>query len=119
VAEALRWGVCLIVGVPSALLILLNWLSVAGGALEAVKTGQSRNVSFCPPFLCGVAGSAACIACPWPGMWQWAFLPLLLDPSIALLLIASVLHVAARIGGFQSPFDRDEPPGPSGSRHLD
>jgi hypothetical protein len=40
--------------------------------------------------------------------------PRLLDPSIALLLAASALHVVARLGGLRSPFDGrpPEPPEP-------
>jgi hypothetical protein len=44
-------------------------------------------------------------------VWRWAWVPPLLDPSIALLLIASVLHVVARVGGLRSPFDGKPPPG--------
>jgi hypothetical protein len=110
-ADLLLWAVSLILGVPSALLILLNWLIVGEAAVEAVRHGKSRRFSFCPPFLCGVAGAVACLSCPWPGVWCWAWLPVLLDPSIALLLLASLLHVVARVGGLRSPFD-----GPENSR---
>src|SRR5262245_6444782 len=109
--EALLWAVCLLLGVPSALLILGNWLIVVGAAVEAARGGRSRSFSFCPPFLCGAAGAVACLACPWPGVWRWAWVPPLLDPSIALLLAASALHVVARVGGLRSPFD-GRPPQP-------
>jgi hypothetical protein len=107
--EALLWVVCLILGVPSALLIPLNWLSFVGWVIAA-RRGYKGGHSFAPPFLCGIAGAVACLICPLPGVWRWAWVPPLLDPSIALLLAASVLHVVARIGGQPSPFDR-EPPG--------
>jgi hypothetical protein len=107
--EALLWAVTLILSVPSALLIPLNWLIVVGAVVEAVRRGRSRAFSFCPPFLCGVAGAVACLTCPWPGVWRWAWVPPLLDPSITLLLAASVLHVVARIAGLRSPFDGRPP----------
>src|SRR5688500_3434441 len=104
-ADVLLWAVCLILGVPSALLILGNWLIVIGAGVEAARHGKSKSFSFCPPFLCGIVGAAACLVCPVPGSWHWAWLPLLIDPSIGLLLLCLPLHVIARIGGLPSPFD--------------
>jgi hypothetical protein len=98
------WTLTLILGVPSALLIPLNWLSFVGW-LIAVRRGHKGGHSFAPPFLCGIAGAVACLVCPWPGVWRWAWLPLVLDPSIALLLAVSVLHVVARLTGRPSPFN--------------
>jgi hypothetical protein len=103
-ADALRWAVCSILGIPSALLILLNWLIVIEAAVEVGRRSKSLSFSFCPPFLCGGAGAAACLACPWPGVWCWAWLPPLFDPSIALLVLCSALHVVARVGGLR-PFN--------------
>ena len=114
--DALRWAVSLVLGVPSALLILLNWLIVVDAAIEAAKRGRSRSFSFCPPFVCGVAGAVACLACPWTGACYWAWLPPLLDPSIALLLLVSVLHVVARVGGLRSPFDGEPAQTPNGAK---
>jgi len=107
--EVLRWAFCLILGVPSALLIPLNWLSFIGWVV-AVRRGNKGGHSFAPPYLCGVAGAVACFICPWPGAWRWAWVPPLLDPSIALSLAAVVLHVVARVAGFRSPFDREPQP---------
>jgi hypothetical protein len=45
-------------------------------------------------------------------------LPLLLDPSIVLLVVASVLHVLARVGGLRSPFDSEPPRPPDEQRHA-
>jgi len=108
--EIMLWAVTLILGVPSALLIPLNWLSFVGWAVESARGKKTGGFSFCPPFLCGVAGAIACLVCPWPGVSWWAWLPPLLDPSIFLLLAASALHVVARIGGLPSPFDGKPPP---------
>jgi hypothetical protein len=109
--DALLWAVCMLLGVPSALLIPLNWLSFVGWVVESARGKRPGGFVFCPPYLCGVAGAIACLVCPWPGVWRWAWVPPLLDPSIALLLIASVLHVVARVGGLRSPFDGKPPPG--------
>jgi hypothetical protein len=106
--EGLRWTITLILGVPSALLIPLNWLWFIGWVIE-VRSGYKGGHSFAPPFLCGVAGAVACLVCPWPGVRRWAWVPPLLDPSIALLLVVSALHVVARLGGLQSPFDSRPP----------
>ena len=54
--EALQWTACLILGVPSALLIPLNWHSFVGW-LIAVRRGHKDGHSFAPPFLCGIAGA--------------------------------------------------------------
>ena len=109
--EALLWIVSLALAVPSALLIPLNWLSVIGWVIAAPR-GYEGGHSFAPPFLCGIAGAVACVICPWPGVWRWAWVPPLLDPSIALLLAASALHVVARLGGLRSPFDGRPPQAP-------
>ena len=103
--DALRWAVCLILGIPSALLIPLNWIIVIEAAIEVTRRGKSRSFSFAPPFVCGIAGAIACVACPWPNVRSWAWLPPLLDPSIALMLACLVLHVVARVGRLRSPFD--------------
>src|SRR5262249_56457659 len=90
-------------GVPSALLSPLNWLSFIGWAV-AVRGGHKGGHSFAPPFLCGVAGAVACLVCLWPGVWRWAWVPPLLDPSIVLLFAAAVLHVVARLLRVRAPF---------------
>jgi hypothetical protein len=115
--EALLWTIPLILGVPSALLIPLNWLSFIGWVV-AVRRGHKGGHSFAPPFLCGVAGAVACLACPWPGVWRWAWVPPFLDPSIALLLAASVLHMVARLAGLRPPFDGQPPQPPDDQRQA-
>jgi hypothetical protein len=107
--EAMLWAVTLILGVPSALLIPLNWLMFVSWAVESARGKRTGNFSFCPPFICGVAGAVACLVCPWPGVSWWAWVPPLIDPSIALLFAAFVLHVVARIGRLRSPFDGKPP----------
>jgi len=116
--ETLQWTACLILGVPSALLILLNWLSLIGYVL-AVRSGHKGGHSFAPPFLCGIAGAVACLVCPWPGAWRWAWVPPLADPSIGLLLVCCVLHLVARLAGLRSPFDKRPPEPPTEPRHAE
>jgi hypothetical protein len=109
--EGLRWTLTLTLGVPSALLLPLNWLALIGWAIE-VRRGYRGGHSFAPPFLCGVAGSVACLVCPWPGVWRWAWVPPLLDPSIALLLASLALQALARLRGLRSPFEGRPPQAP-------
>jgi hypothetical protein len=111
----MMWAVTLLLGVPSALLIPLNWLGFIGW-MAAVRRGHKGGYSFAPPFLCGIAGAIACLVCPWPGVWRWAWVPLLLDLSILLLLAAAVLHVVARLIGSRSPFDSQPPEPPEEQR---
>jgi hypothetical protein len=107
--QGLWWAVTLTLGVPAGLLALGNWLIVVGAAVEAARQGRSKTFSFGLPFVAGLAGAVACLACPLPGLWHWAWLPLLLDPSIALLVLACVMHGVARAGGLRSPFDGAPP----------
>jgi hypothetical protein len=104
--DVIRWTICLLLGVPSFLLILGNWAIVIGAAVEAAKRGKSRTFSFAPPFLCGIAGAIASFVCPIPEVRRWAWLPPLVDPSIAIMLVSVILHIVARIIGKPSPFDR-------------
>ena len=110
--ETVAWAVCLLLGVPAALFTLFNWLSFVGYVIACLR-GYSGSHSFAPPFLCGIMGAVTCLVCPLPGAWHWAWVPLLIDPSIGLLLPAAVLHVVARVVGWSSPFDREPSQPPS------
>jgi hypothetical protein len=116
--EALLWTITLILGVPSALLIPLNWLSIIGYVVER-RRGYKGGHSFCPPLLCGIDGAVACLVCPWPGVWRWAWVPPLCDPSIVLVLAAVFLHVVARLTGLRSPFDGKAPRPPNAQSHAE
>lgn len=109
--DVLLWTITLILAVPSALLIQLNWLSFISWAI-ARRRGNKGGHSFAPPFLCGIAGAIACLVCPWPGVSRWAWVPLVLDLSILLMLTCCVLHVLARVTGLRSPFDSRPPKTP-------
>jgi len=47
-----------------------------------------------------------------PVVEWWAWLPLVLLPSIALLLAASLLYLVTRVFGLRSPFDELGPGSP-------
>ena len=66
-------GVC-------AALILLNWASL----LAAIRA--HRNYSFAPPFVCGIVAAVAIALHPHPGLLAFAFIPIVLDPSILAAL---------------------------------
>jgi hypothetical protein len=40
-----------------------------------------------------------------PVVEEWAWLPVVLSPGIALLLVASLMYVVVRVFGLSSPFD--------------
>ena len=97
----ISWIICLTLGVPCLLLIILNWLSM----VDAFRRGQS--FSFCPPFLCGLLGAVACLICPLEEISSLAWLPLVLDPSILLSVYVLLMHFFARVTGwFPSPLGR-------------
>jgi hypothetical protein len=112
--DALRWIVCLVLGVPSGLLILANWGTVVSAMVTAARGGKG-TFSFCPPVVCGIAGGVACLVCPLPEAWHWAWLPPLLDPSILIWPMLVVLLMIGRICGLPSPFD-PQPAMPPGDR---
>ena len=82
---ALR-AVSMLLIVPSALVIALNWLSFVGWAIRS-RRGGTGGLSFGLPVLCGIACAIGCLICPWDDVRRWAWVPLLLDPSIALALV--------------------------------
>lgn len=48
-----------------------------------------------------------------PVVQHWSWPPLVLYPSMALLLVASLMYLVTRVFGLRSPFD-DMPPWPAG-----
>ena len=46
----------------------------------------------------------------WPIVERWAWLPLVLIPCMAVLLVASLMYLISRIFGLRSPFDGTPPP---------
>jgi hypothetical protein len=75
----LRWVLCALLGLPAALLIMLNWADMVRW-MKAHRAGQ--GFSFAPPYLCGITGAAACLLCPVSQVHYLAWCPLVLDPSI-------------------------------------
>lgn len=99
------WPAAYVLGVPSAVLIALNW----AGLLESRRAG--RSYSFAPPFLCGIVGAVACLVCPEPRVRSLAWVPLVADPSLAPLAIVIGVRAAARLGGRRQRSDRGAPDG--------
>jgi len=93
--DAVRWAVTVALGVPSLLVILGNWAVVAGAAVHAARGATGRGFSFGLPWVAGPVGAAACACCPVALVRQFAWSPMVLDPSYlvpALALAAGVLH---------------------------
>ena len=86
-----RWTLCLLLGVPAVVLILLNWMSM----ISAVK--DRRSYSFAPPWLCGVTGAVACLLCPVSQVQHLALSPLVLDPSISIMVMGRLSVVLGRL----------------------
>lgn len=90
----LQWAPCVLMGLLSAFFIASMWLSFIGWLL--VERHQGKGHSWCFPVAWGVLGSVACMACPLEGVWQYAWVPLALDPSIGLVLVVMVIQTAMR-----------------------
>lgn len=96
----------IIFGVLLALLLLANWCGIIGFAINRFRhPDETRGFSFAPPFVGGVLGCIGCLVCPIEGVRRYAWLPLVLDPSIFLMTIALLLHPLSRLFGFPSPLD--------------
>jgi hypothetical protein len=70
--------------IACAALILLNWV----GLLAAIRA--RRSYSFAPPFVCGILGALAVGLYPRSGVAVFAFVPLVLDPSIIAAVVALI-----------------------------
>lgn len=92
--EYLQWAPCVLLGLLSATLIALSWLSFVGWWFVGRRRGEGH--SWCFPCAWGILGAIACMACPRDGLWQYAWIPLLLDPSIGLALVVVSAQAVAR-----------------------
>lgn len=93
-----------ILGALLALLLLANWCGIIGFAIDRYRhLEKTGGFSFAPPFIGGVLGCIGCLFCPIDGVRRFAWLPLVLDPSIFLITIGLILHPLARLFGFPSP----------------
>lgn len=90
---------------PAVLLIVLNWFGFVGFVVERIRTRTRRGFSFAPPFLSGLVAAVACLICPVDWVNRFAWCPLVLDPSILLLGVATGYHPVARAFGLRSMFD--------------
>ena len=77
---AIRWCIALLLGMLS-LLTLMGQISCV---ILVVRRSISTSVI---PFLGGMSGAIALVACPVEGVWRWFWFPLLLDTAIFGLLI--------------------------------
>jgi hypothetical protein len=81
---------CGIAGLAT-LFIFLNWVGLVAFAIthkhESIRTGYS----FAPPFICGPVLAAVWALCPAFPFRRYAWIAIVLDPSILLLLLALVL----------------------------
>jgi hypothetical protein len=64
--------------VVCAILMLINWLAL----VSAMRS--RRNYSFAPPLLLGIAAAIAVLLHPVHEMRSFAWIPLIVDPSIGL-----------------------------------
>lgn len=96
--DTLRLFGSLSLGFLSALIIVCN----GAGVISASRAGRSTSVV---PWLGGVLGVGACLMCPYQIVWWFAWVPLILDFSISLLVAAVLFHPIARLMGWSSPFD--------------
>ena len=72
--------ICNAVIIVSGIFILGNWSGLVGSYYS------KKNYSFAPPFLAGLAAMVAILVHPTSELHRFAWIPLLLDPSIGLAL---------------------------------
>lgn len=97
-ADVIRWTTFGLLGLPAALLLCSNWLGLTGHAIRSWRA-MSHDVggySFAPPWLAGIVGAIACLACPSPAVRHCAWVPLVLDPSISLMAVAAAIRGIGR-----------------------
>jgi hypothetical protein len=94
----------IILGVLLALLLLANWCGIIGFAVDRYRHPEKTgHFSFAPPFIGGVLGCIGCLICSIEGVRRFAWVPLVLDPSIFLMTVVLILHPFSRLFGFPSP----------------
>lgn len=64
------------------LVLLLNWASLIEAQIS------KKGFSFAPPWICGLSASIAMYFYPGGSLRTYAWVPLLIDPSISLVLVA-------------------------------
>ncbi len=68
-----------------AVLIVLNWIGLLG------SISNRTSFSFAPPFLAGIFGSIAAFGHPSPAVNAFAWVPVVVDPSIGFALCWTAL----------------------------
>lgn len=82
---------CSGIGGLAALLILLNWVGFIGFLVARSREPARGGYSFAPPFICGPVLAAAWALCPGLALRPYAWLAILMDPSILFSSLALVL----------------------------
>ena len=81
----------------AALLILLNWVGLIAFAVNHEREPARSGYSFAPPFICGPILAAIWALGPALPLRRYAWIAILLDPSILLLLLAPVLSALGKL----------------------
>ncbi len=99
--EALRWLSCVAIGLPCALCLFGNWLSLIG----TLRTRKPTSMAM--PFLAGPTCALACWLGPSATLRRFFWVPLVFDLSLLMLagmVISSPLRWLRRPGsGEESP----------------
>ena len=95
------WSAAVVLAALSALTIGANWF----GVVNAVRSHSSYSPI---PIIGGILGCSALLLVPVRGAWWFAWVPLVLDYSVAGLLYATLV-----LGAFRSRPDHIRPGGPA------
>lgn len=92
-------NLCVILGAGFLLFLLVcNWLTFIGFVRHRRRHPESkRGHSFAPPFLAGLVGMVGCLLYPARWVQRLAWVPLVLDPSILLLVAILVMSFCRRL----------------------
>jgi hypothetical protein len=102
--DVFRWTGFVVLVSLFGLIMFGNWLCMFGTLCSRKPT------SFVFPFFCGPLCALAWLLCPDEEVRWFAWVPLVLDPTISLMVLAVILHGVARLFGLTSPFDRHPRP---------
>ncbi len=84
----------------SAILGIISTCYIAYNAIVLVRSIITARSASMVPIIGGACGALALLACPVPGAWRWAWLPIVLDPVCYLLAPAlAVALLNARFNG--------------------
>jgi hypothetical protein len=103
--DAIRWWtLCLALGIPSALLMVVNWF----GFIDWLR--KDGTFSFVLPWFGGIFCAIACWGCPWEEIRAFWWVPLVLDASISLMVLWLLWLLVRRVArwiGWRFPSDHE------------